>query len=120
MKSITFLKTIAIFLALFAASENVQALPYERSTDIKIQTNATVTTTSTKLVNANWARNYILIQNLGTTNVLVKFGSAHSGTEGITIFPSGNYEPFLVPVGDIYMRSSTSTDDVVIIEGEKL
>lgn len=112
---------MSVFLLIFGIMVSQPALAlYEHNTSITVQTNTTATTTSTKLVNANTARNYLIIQNLGATNVLVKFGSAHSASEGITIFPGGNYEPFMVPTGDIYFKAASGTPAIVIIEGETL
>jgi len=63
------------------------------------------------------SRSYLLVQNKGSDNVLVKFGSAHSASEGILVLPGGNYEPLKVPVDSMYLKSVSGTPTVSIVEG---
>jgi hypothetical protein len=87
------------------------------SVKIQTQTVVTATGTSTLALAANSYRRYLLLQNNGSTTVYVKFGSAHSGSEGVWILPGGNYEPIKAPIGAIYLKTASSTDDVTIIDG---
>lgn len=80
-------------------------------------TTHTATTTSTEAVPRNTNRRYLLIQNNGGVTIYVRFGSAHSGSEGVWIAAGGNFEPNVVPVDAVYVRSATSTALVSIYEG---
>jgi len=79
----------------------------------------TVTTTSTKWLEADSYRNYLLCQNNGAVVVSLKVGSVQSGSEGIQIAAGGYYEPFVAPTGSIFMKTASSTASVVCIEGIK-
>lgn len=81
------------------------------------QSVVTVTGTSTQFLAANSAREYLLIQNNGTTNVIVKFGSAQTASEGVIIVAGGNYEPIKGIYDSVWMKSVSSTDSVTIVEG---
>lgn len=84
---------------------------------LKSQLSVNLTTASTLELPANISRAYLLIQNLGTDFVLVKFGSAISSTEGIQIVPGGNYEPNSPSLSAVYMKSNSGTQPIMIIEG---
>jgi len=77
----------------------------------------TVTTTSTQYLALNISRAHLIVQNNGSTNVLLKFGSAHSASEGLVIIPGGNYEPNIPPTAAIFLKSASGSNSVVIIEG---
>lgn len=82
-----------------------------------VQSTVTSTTTSTKFLDANNYRKFLLLINRGTSSVYVKMGSAHSATEGIIIPAGGNWEPTLIPVQSVYIKAAAGTNDVNIIEG---
>lgn len=82
-----------------------------------VESTVTATTTSTKVLNYNASRSYLMIQNQGLTNVTVKFRSVQSGSEGVLIVPGGNYEPYRVPIEAMWIISASSTDAVEIVEG---
>lgn len=75
------------------------------------------TVTSTQAIASNLDRKYILIQNRGAASIYVKANSAHSGTEGLEIVSSGNWEPIVVPVDAFFIRSASGSVNVTIIEG---
>lgn len=77
----------------------------------------TATVTSTKVLDANSLRSYLIIQNTGSVSVIVKFNSVQSGTEGIVIPAGGNYEPILAPGGSVWLRSASSTAAVTLLQG---
>lgn len=83
------------------------------------QTEMTVTTTSTIAVAANAKRNYLLVQNNGSTNVWMKFNSAHTGGQHFIVILAGGNVEFnnVVPRSAVYLASASSTDAVVIDEG---
>lgn len=103
-----------LFMIVLLFSFRVFAAP--TAVDIKTQTVVTATTTSTVALAENKERRYLLIQNNGAVTVYVKFGAAHSGTEGVWIIAGGNYEPFQAPLESIYVKSASSTAAVTIIE----
>lgn len=83
------------------------------------QSDVTATTTSTKFLEINPIRNYLLIQNNGSTDVYIKMSSAHSGTEGIKLVAGGAWEPILPPRNSIYIKAASGTDAVTILESSK-
>lgn len=108
--------SILFFLFLSAMPEG-HAVYQPKQFAIKSQSDVTATTVSTSVAAAEPSRGYLLIQNKGAVNVYLKFGSAHSGTEGILIVPGGNWEPPQVPTDAIYLKSASSTAVVQILEG---
>ena len=74
-------------------------------------------TTSALALAENQSRKYLLIQNKGSQDVYLKFVGASSSTEGVKIIAGGNYEPILVPINAIYLKSASGTQTVTIIEG---
>lgn len=73
---------------------------------------------SAKVLNQNNLRNYLLIQNLGATNIIAKFGSAiSSSNEGVVIVAGGNYEPIVAPGNSLYLKAASGSPTYVVIEG---
>lgn len=103
----------ACLLCLFDAPT---ALAADR-TVIQTVAGVTATTTSTSLLPARQNRNYLLIINMGSADVYVKPGSVQSGTEGVVIPALGNWEPFTVPMDEMFFKSSTGSQPIRIIEG---
>lgn len=113
------MKHVLLFLCLFFAS-TVFAAGGASQTNTKIvtQTTITATTTSTLVLAANSYRQYLLIQNNGATDIIVKFTSVQSSTEGFVIPAGGGSYEMNKPATDaIYLRSASSTDSVRILEG---
>jgi hypothetical protein len=82
------------------------------------QTEFTATTTSTLALPTNYVRKYVLIQNKGSTTVYVSFGAASTSTNGVAVVAGGNYEPLQSTTSSIWLMSASSTDNVVIVEGQ--
>lgn len=80
-------------------------------------TTITVATSSIQLVAADQQRNYILIQNTGATNLIIKMVTAQTGSEGIIIPPGGSYEPIKAYRDAIFGKSASGSNSVTIIEG---
>lgn len=77
----------------------------------------TATTSSTLALSKNTARMYLIIQNLSSDqNITVAFGGASN--TGIVIPPGGNYEPNKGIWDDVYIRSASGSQSVVILEGQ--
>ncbi len=85
--------------------------------DHVVETAVTATTASTQWVAPNQSRGYLLIQNNGATNIIVKFGSTISASEGTVIQPGGSYEPSVMPIESVWIKTASSTDSVAITEG---
>lgn len=76
------------------------------------------TVTSSQFMAANSLRSYLIIQNTGTSNILVKFQSASVNTaDGLLIPAGGAYEPIDAPTQAVFIRSVTGTNSAVIIQG---
>lgn len=107
---------LALFLALIPGFPGC-ALGGISAVVMSAPVSVTATTTSTKVLDANAYRNYLIIQNTGSVSVIVKFGAAQTASEGVTIPAGGNYEPFKAPVDSVYLESASSTAAVTLIEG---
>lgn len=81
----------------------------------QISTSATIT--STQILPDNPIRKYLIIENLGSTTIIAKFGSIQSGSEGIQIPAGGNYEPYSAPTESLWIKSASSTDSMMVLEG---
>lgn len=78
----------------------------------------TATGTSTKVMNFNAKRGYIIIINRGSNTAVAKFGTtAQSGTEGVPIPAGGSYEPIQAPTNPLWLVTTASTSAVTIVEG---
>ncbi len=110
------MKKVLLLTAIVIAVVKASAGPITFT--VSNQSVASVTTASTKFLSANSKRTYLLIQNNGSTNVIVKFGSAQTGSEGIVIPAGGNYEMFKPSIDAVYMKSASSTDSVQLLEGQ--
>lgn len=75
------------------------------------------TTASTLALASNSMRTYLLIQNTGSTSIIVKFGSVQSASEGVTIPAGWNYEPNLAPTNSVWIKSASGTNAVTIQQG---
>lgn len=79
----------------------------------------TLSTTSTQVLPINTARNYLLIQNNDANiNIYVKFVSAHTGSQIFILIPAGgNYEPEVVPIDAIFLKSASGAPVATVISG---
>lgn len=112
---INYFKIAIVFLVLMLRAQMSFAGGFAVFKQQQIVVSATVT--STKFMDQNTNRNYLLIQNNGATNVTVTFGAAQSGSEGIVIPPGGSYEPIKAFWDAVYLKAASGTDSVVLIEG---
>lgn len=72
-------------------------------------TSVTVTTGSTLALAANPYRGYLLVQNNGSGSCQLKFGSAITGSEGVVLGASQNYEVINGYVkSSVYMKCTQS------------
>lgn len=73
---------------------------------------------SAKILNQNNLRTYLLVQNLGSTILIVKTGSAISGSnEGVQVPGGGAYEPIEAPGNSIYIKALSGSPTYSVIEG---
>jgi hypothetical protein len=77
----------------------------------------TATGASTQVMAANGFRSYLLIVNSGDNTVMVKLGSVHTGTEGITLVPGGVYEPIQAPSNSVWLKTLAGTSTVTLVQG---
>lgn len=84
---------------------------------IKTQDSFTATTVSSKVLDEEPYRIYLLCQNNGAVSVNLKFESAHVASEGIIIPSGGYYEPVIAPSGAVYLKAASGSADVACTEG---
>lgn len=107
-----------IVMAVMAMVVSIPAFSAQSSQSaINRQLEVTATTTSNLVIGGHVKRNYLLVVNKGTGPVLLKFVSAHTGTEGILVPAGGNYEPMRVPMDSLYIRSVSGSQLVSVTEG---
>lgn len=111
LPKVGYMKLILSFLLLF--STVAFADPFTAVT----QSTVSVTTSSAQFLPANEVRTYLLILNNGSASVILKLGSTISGSESVIIPAGGNYEPRLAPKQSVWMKSSSGTQSVNILEG---
>ena len=83
-------------------------------------TNVTVTNASAVHAAANFARQYLLIQNKhSSSNLHVTFGATATAANGVRISPGGSFESGGVcPTADVHIIGDVASNpDVVIVEG---
>lgn len=80
------------------------------------QLSGTADTNSTKVLNERGMRNCLNVTNIGSQNVYLKLGSAHSATEGLVIFANSTYEFKNVPVDSVYLKTITGSTGYNILE----
>lgn len=101
--------------ALFALAIS---MPVFAGIDMQSVTSFTATTTSAEAVDSDVRRNYLLVQNRGSVSVYMKFDSAHTGVEGVTIAAGGNYiASCAAPTDAVYIKADSSTALVTVYEG---
>ena len=106
------MKFIFALLAVFTLTANANYYMFGPPVE------GTATDTSTKVMDQNTLRSYLIILNTGGTDIYVKFGSAQSATEGIKI-PSGwNYEPEVAPSNSVWVVTASSTSTYTIMQGQ--
>ncbi len=84
---------------------------------ITSQVDRSASGTSTKFLNSNPNRRCLVFQVHGSSTVYIKFNSAHSGTEGISV-SNAFWEPVVIPTGAVYLKSSAGTVVTTVLEGE--
>lgn len=100
------------------------ALPPQAVVDYKPCLMFTATTTWQKLKSSDIYRKYILIQNqaaLGGDNIRIEMmasSSAPVGSVGLLLGPGGNYEFFIPPWNNIWVKAETSTAEGCLVEGQ--
>lgn len=76
------------------------------------------TTVSQLVVPYNRARVYIMMQNLGVSNVFIGFGREATVNDSFQIVGGGGfYEPILGTTSSIHMIAAAGTQNVIIVEG---
>lgn len=109
------MKIIMLLLFLMACSP---ANAIQDAFSLRQQIVVNATTTSTLALAANPLRKYLMIQNNGTAVVSVTFNAAQTSTEGVQIVAGGNYEPFKASADSVYLKASSGSQSVVLIEGQ--
>lgn len=86
---------------------------------IVYQNDVGVNGTSSLQLKQNYSRKCLVIQNNGSSTVLIKFSSAHTGTENFKLMSGTRWDPTYVPINSIYMKSQdgVTTNTCTILEG---
>ena len=108
-----------IILRLLFLSSILVATPSWAACLIGTTTAVSATTTSALLLAANRKRCGLLLVNDGAVTVYVKPGSALTGTEGVPIIASGNWEPYRMFGDALYIKAASGTQSVRVIEWEE-
>lgn len=74
---------------------------------------------STLVIQANASRRCLILDNKDATNaVYIKFGSAHSGTEGLLLRANTRWEAIVPPAQSVYMKAAAGTPTVGFMSGQ--
>jgi hypothetical protein len=106
----------ALIVLILLSSE----LAYGQAYNCKItsQTEFSASTTSVRALDLESARRCLTVQNKGSSTIYIKFNSIHSGTEGIAVTGGGNWEPFIVPINSIWIKSAAGIVTATVLEGQ--
>lgn len=86
---------------------------------ITSQADAPIITTSALIIAKQNNRKCLIIDNKDSgINVYVKFGSAHSGTEGLLLRANTRWEAMVPPHEDVYIKAASGTPTVGFMAGE--
>lgn len=86
-------------------------------TNISSHTLVSLTNVSTQVLSQKINRNYLLIQNQGSSKIAIKFGESQNGYEGIILNGYSSHEPVIVPTNAVYLYCQSGTQDVLVVEG---
>lgn len=101
---------VLLFPSLLFAVTDSFSLNLQSETDIS---------TATQVLAVNTKRNYLMIHNKGSESILIKFGSTISASEGLLLPAGGYYEPMKAPRTSVYIKATTGTQTVLVIEGNE-
>lgn len=105
-----FLLLLTLLIPSFAQAYNCK---------ITSQADAAVITTSALIIAKQNNRKCLILENKDAAiNVYVKFGSAHSGTEGLLLRANTRWEAMIPPHEDVYLKSASGVPTVGFMAGE--
>lgn len=108
-----FLRVVAFFTLLCATKGFSNQLMMGPQTEVE------VTGTSTKFLNQNNLRAYLMVINTGSEAVYLKFGSTiQTSTEGIPLPAGWFYENTEGPSNAVWLVTASSTSTVIYMEGQ--
>lgn len=124
--TITYMRFIApllVLVALTAAPLPLRADQEAAPTSVGLSNFSTFTVgtaTAIVILPRNTKRAGLIIQNNGSSSVVVKPGSTpSSATDGIVLVAGQIWQPLPPPVDALYGKSASSTDTIVMIENIK-
>jgi len=113
------MKLILAFVLTFLLSAEVFALSGGTvNCKITTQTDKSASTVSTKVLNADSTRRCLVIQNQGSSIVYIKFDSAHSSTENMQLAGGAIWQPIIIPINAIYIKTSSGVVTTTILSGD--
>lgn len=78
------------------------------------QNKVDVSTSAVEVLPANSGRTYLIIQNLGASNIYLNFSGTAVAGEGLMLKPEESYEPYQVPTNSISVIADASTSIVFV------
>lgn len=82
-----------------------------------VQSTVSVNSTGVKAANIKIGRVYLLIVNKGSSTIYIKIDGIPSSSQGIPVPAGGNFEPQYPPYNEIWIKTSSGTQDVEVVEG---
>lgn len=95
----------------------IPTLGYASPQGIPIHTTKVVSTANITVLSANPNRGYLIIQNNGSGNCQLKFGTSITGTEGMILGAGLNFEPNQAYIKSaLYMKCTVSGSSICLLE----
>lgn len=74
-------------------------------------------TSSVEVASFDRSRRYIMIQNKGPFDVVLKYDTVHDNNEGFILRAGGSYRPEIIPINPIFIKSLAGQVTIVVQEG---
>lgn len=115
MKHLLLALVVAAFCSLYAFADQNPA-----PTNVGMSNFSTFTvstSTAVDILPRNLSRAHLVVQNNGSTSIVIKPGSVPANaTDGIVLIAGAIWEPHTPPVDALFGIAASSTDKVVMIE----
>lgn len=82
------------------------------------QADVSASTVSVRVLPKRSARRCLIIQNKGSSTIYIKADSAHTSTENMQLASGASWEPIIIPVNSIYIRSAAGVVTTTVLEGQ--
>lgn len=106
------MKLLIIFCLLISATALAEVCR------IQTQQDFSASTVSIQARPESRSRKCLVYQNNGLSTVYIRYTSAHTGTENFTMASGSRWDPIIIPVNAIFIKSAAGVVPVTIIEGQ--